>query len=95
MGFALDAMETAFESILDNGELILDEDFMMNQIFADISSRVDPFREYMEYMWMERTSHVVSKKSEDKVLPYDLLRAALFYPTRADIVETDDNCVHN
>ena len=92
MGEALDAMEKAFESILDNCELILDEDFMMNQIFADITERVDPFREYIEYMWMERSGHAVSKKSEDKVLPFDLLRAALFYPTRADIVETDELC---
>ena len=70
---ALDAMEKAFESILDNGNLILDEVFMMNQIFAVISERVDPFREYIKYMWMEKSGHAVSKKSENnKVLPFDL-----------------------
>jgi hypothetical protein len=39
MGKALDAMETAFESVLDNGELILDEDFMMNDLFLELLIR--------------------------------------------------------
>lgn len=42
MGMALDAMEAAFQEIVDNGELLFDEDFMMN-IFSEISNVVDPF----------------------------------------------------
>ena len=42
MGMALDAMEAAFQEIVDNGELLFDEDFMMN-IFSEISNAVDPF----------------------------------------------------
>jgi hypothetical protein len=37
MGKALDLMERAFESIIDNGELMLDEDFMINELFSDIA----------------------------------------------------------
>ena len=50
MGKALDAMEMAFDSILDNGELILDEDFMMNKLFFDLSHTIDPFKEYLDYV---------------------------------------------
>ena len=50
MGKALDLMETAFESILNDGSLIYDEKFMMNSIFAEITESVDPFREYLQYM---------------------------------------------
>ena len=50
MGKALDAMEKAFEQILDNGELIFDEDFMMNQMFVELSETIDPFKRYLEFM---------------------------------------------
>ena len=41
---------------------------MMNKIFVDISESVDPFKEYTDYMCMERTtSNAVGKKAEDKI----------------------------
>jgi hypothetical protein len=43
MGKALVAMEKVFEQILENGELIFDEDFMMNQMFIELSETIDPF----------------------------------------------------
>ncbi len=43
MGKALDAMEHAFEMIVDNGELSLDEEFMMNHLFMDLSDTIDQF----------------------------------------------------
>ena len=94
MGSALDAMEESFEMILDNGELIFDEDFMMNQMFAKLTSTIDPFRQYLEFMFEEKLSSAPSGNDEDKVFPWDLLRAAVFYPSRADIMKTDDLCSH-
>jgi hypothetical protein len=90
MGKALDSMEAAFESILDDGELIVDEDFMMNNLFLDLSETIDPFKEYLEYVFEEKRSIVGS--SGDKVLPWDLLCAELFYPSRADVVQTLKLC---
>jgi hypothetical protein len=89
MGKALDAMEEAFEAIIDNGELILDEDFMMN-IFSELTEKIDPFKDYMEYMFEDKLSSIDAV--EEKVMPWDLLRAAVFYSSRADIVQTDEQC---
>ena len=33
-----------------------------------------------------------SKDNMDKVLPYDEIRAAVFYPNRKDIISTDTLC---
>jgi hypothetical protein len=90
MGKALDAMEHAFEMILDNGELCLDEEFMMNRLFMDLSDTIDPFRAYLEFMFEDKLSK--THWSDEKVLPWDHLRAAVFYPSRADIVQTHDLC---
>eukprot|EP00956_Cyclotella_meneghiniana_P040421 scaffold194930_cov35-Cyclotella_meneghiniana.AAC.1 len=92
MGKALDLMETAFESIINDGSLIYDEDFMMNSIFAEISDTVDPFREYLQYMWVKKSGYTVAGPRDEKVLPVDELRAALFYPSRADMMQTNDLC---
>ncbi len=92
MGKALDLMERAFESILNNGSLIYDEAFMMDSIFAEISETVDPFCKYLKYMWVEKGRYRVDGNQDDKVLPVDKLRAALFYPSHADIMQTDDLC---
>ena len=93
MGKALDLMETSFESIVDDPKLILDEEFMMG-IFSDISDKVDPFQEYLLYMFEEKLSPTISKGSsiDDKVLPYDEVRCAIFYPHRTDIVQTEELC---
>ena len=90
MGKALDAMEYSFEMILNNGELSLDEQFMMNHLFMDLSDTIDPFREYLEFMFEDKLSK--TRWSDEKVLPWDHLHAAVFYPSRADIVKTHDLC---
>jgi hypothetical protein len=85
MGNTFRLMERAFESIIDNGELMLDEDFMMNELFSDIAETVDdPFKTYLEYMFEEKLSN--AGLSGDKVLHWDLLQAAVFFLPRADIV---------
>ena len=67
MGKALDLMERAFESILNNGSLIYDEAFMMDSIFAKISKTVDPFCEYLNYMWVKKGGYRVDGNQDDKV----------------------------
>ena len=68
----------------------MDEDFMMNKLLLDLSETIDPFKEYLEYMFEEKMSIVGS--SGDKVLPWDLLCAELFYPSQADVVQTLKLC---
>ena len=96
MGKALDLMETTFKSIVDDPKLILDEDFMMS-IFSEISETVDPFQEYLTYMFEEKLSPTISKSTsiDDKVLPWDEVRCAIFYPHRTDIVQSEDLCYLN
>ena len=45
-------------------------------------------------MFEEKTLYAVgSRAKKDKVLPWDVCRAAVFFPTRADIMECEDMCV--
>ena len=88
MGKCVDLMEEAFLRIADDGELILNEDYMMN-IFKPIRDTVKPLDEYLTMMFEEKQGNVLSSRLEEgKVLPYDLLRAELIYPTRADVRQT-------
>ena len=58
-------------------ELILNEDYMMN-IFKPIRDTVTPRDEYLTMMFEEKRGNVLSSRlEEDKVLPYDILRAEL------------------
>ena len=93
MGKALDILEDAFEAIIEDPSKFFDEDFMMG-LFSEISDKVDPFKAYLEYMFEEKLGNIVvnSKDEEDKVLPYDEIRAAVFYPNRKDIIQTDTLC---
>ena len=53
MGKVLGTLEKTFEEIVDEPSLFLDEDFMM-EIFAEISEKVDPFQEYILYMFEQK-----------------------------------------
>ena len=92
MGKALDAMEHAFETILDNGELCLDEEFMMERMFEPITSKIPPLREYLEHIFEIKSAMNVNNQHVDAVL-LDMLRAVLFYPTRDDIIQTNNFCL--
>ena len=71
-------------------ELILNEDYMMN-IFKPIRDTVTPRDEYLTMMFEEKRGNVLSSRlEEEKVLPYDILRAELLYPTRVDVRKTVD-----
>ena len=74
--------------IADDGEHILNEDYMMN-IFKPISDTVTPLDEYLTMTFEEKRGNVLSSRlEEDKALPYDLLREELLYPTRAYVWQT-------
>ena len=53
MGKMLDVMEDRFDEISRNGDLLLNEDFMMI-VFVEIVDKVDPFAEYLEFMFTEK-----------------------------------------
>jgi hypothetical protein len=64
MGRVLDIMETAFMEIIDDPSKFLDEDFMMG-LFSEISTQVDPFKAYHEYMFEEKLSNIVENSKLD------------------------------
>ena len=88
MGKLLTCMETAFEATLDDPSLFLDEDFMLNTMFKEISDQVDPFAEYISHMYEQKVTLTVTGANNDNLF-YDDLRAALFYPSHKDIIQTD------
>ena len=89
MGAACELLEHAMVDVAETPELFLDEDFMMN-IFSDLKNKVDPFADYLNYMFTEKSSHPIggSRTQDDKVLPYDILIAELFYPVRNENRQT-------
>ena len=75
----------AFKIVADNGEMLLDEEFMMGMLDPP-EEQLTSFREYCDYMFEQKQSNSQqSRKAEDKVLPWDILHAKLFYPTCSDI----------
>lgn len=87
MCIMVDAMDNAFQAIRADSSLILDEEFMMEKIFSEISSKVDPFKAYLEYSYGQKLSATVGGGA--KVKPYEILREMLFNPSRRDVVGTD------
>ena len=89
---ALDLIDSALGKVMEDGTKLLDEDFMMGML-TPICNKVPPLQDYLDYMFERKTSYVIgSRKEEDQVLPWDDLRAAVFYPTRKDIIQTNDFC---
>ena len=70
----LDLMEDRFEEISKEGYLMMNEDYMM-VMFSSIAIKVDPFAEYLEFMFTEKQSKPVTgcKSNDEKILPYDEL----------------------
>ena len=74
---AVDLIYKAFAEITKEGNEMLYDDFMMN-IFEPLAKKIKPFKEYLTYMFEERQSCTVgSQAEEDKVYPYEFLRAEL------------------
>ncbi len=82
LGKVLDLMEDRFEEISKDGTLLLNEDYMMD-MFSDFADKVDSFADCLQFMFTEKLNKAVGGcvSNDDKVLPYDELRAELFYPS--------------
>ena len=93
MPWTVDLLDDAYGSNLSNPENILNDDFMMN-IFQPIAAKVPPFQDFLTYMFEEKSSNLIGCwKEADKVLPYDEIRASVFYPNRVDIRQSRDLCL--
>ncbi len=58
MGRMVDLMEDAFEKNACDGEMLLNEEFMMN-IFQPIVNQVEPFAEYLEFIFEKKVAHAL------------------------------------
>ena len=86
---AVDLMDKAFAEITKDGNLMLDDDFKMN-IIEPLAKKIKPFKEYLNYMFEERQSCTVGPQAEqDKLYPYYLLRAELYFPKKKEILQSD------
>ncbi len=81
MGLTVDLLKDAFSEIEDDGELILNEELMMN-FFRPILDKISPFQECLQHIFEEKRSFALwSCKDDDQWLPFDELIAELFYPS--------------
>ena len=88
MARVADMLETAMEVVANDGSKMLDEDFIMN-IFQDIVDQVDPFKEYLDFIFEEKQSYPVGSRSKDNaLLSFDQLHAELFYPEHGENLKT-------
>ena len=86
---AMDLMDKAFAKTTKDGNLVLDDDFMI-KVFETLAKKIKPFKEYLTYMFEEQHScPVVSQVEEEKVYPYDLLHAELYFPKRKNILQSN------
>ena len=81
------------EKIAGNGDLMPQEDFMMNT-FCQLQDQIDPIDEYLTFVIEDKMSKPVcsSVALEDKVIPFDLLQAELFYSAKNHNHQTATFC---
>jgi hypothetical protein len=92
MGRAVDLMYNAFAEVESDGELMLDEDFIMN-IFSPLYAELPELKEYLTYYFEENESNVIGSCSHrDCVLAIDLAKCEVFYPTKKENQQTHDLC---
>ena len=73
----------------------------MMSIFQPLIETIPEFATYVEFMFEHKESPTIIKNESNltdfnnsKVLPYDLLRAELFYPTREENIATQTVCIN-
>jgi len=89
MPMSLDLMDDAFELVSIDGNILLDEDFMMG-IFDTLVRTMLPFEEYLNYMFDKKRSRPVgSRAEEDKICPFRLLKTELFCATQRDVLQSN------
>ena len=80
----------AFVKIESDPNHFFDKEFMTT-IYKDVANKVKPFKEYLEYMFEENTCFPFGSKSPlKKILPWDLLRAELFYPVHVKNIQSNE-----
>jgi hypothetical protein len=61
--------------------MLLNGELMMN-IFQPIVNQVEPFAEYLEFIFEKMEAHVLGlQNNNDNWLPFDELRGELFFPS--------------
>jgi hypothetical protein len=94
MGRAVDLTYNAVVEVESDGELMLDEDFIMN-ISSPLYDELPELREHLTYYFEEKESNVTGLFSQGNcVLAIDLAKCELFYPTRIENQQTNDLCVN-
>ena len=59
-------------------------------IFNKKAKKVNPFEEYMEYIFEhKKSSSIGSFKNEENIIPWDVLRCDMMFPTRRDIIQSN------
>ena len=82
-------MDKALYEVMIDGEKLINEGFTMG-LFDGITKDLPPLQEYLYFMSNNKQGSLVgSRKEEDMVFPWDLLRSELFYPTHKDIFDNN------
>jgi hypothetical protein len=88
MANVVDIMDKAFNKVVTDGSKMMNEKFMMD-MFSKLTRKIPPFADYLTYMFSEKRSNLVGPcTKEERVLPWEMVRSEMFYPTRVDLIET-------
>ena len=92
MSVICDLVYDAFALIEEDGEKLLDEEFIMN-IFSPLYNQLPEFEEYLTWYFEEKASYPVGiTNDEERILAMDEARAELFYPTQACNRQSNEFC---
>jgi hypothetical protein len=86
-------MYNAFVEVESDGELMLDEDFIMN-ILSPLYAELPELNKYLTYNFEEKESNVIGSCSQgNRVLAIDLAKCEVFYRTQIENQQMHDLCV--
>ena len=78
MGLCVDLMEKSFLQVAEDGEKLLEENFIM-KIFKPISDKVKPFEDFLTMTFEETTANpMCSVHNDDKVFRMIFLSCSFF-----------------
>eukprot|EP00965_Chrysotila_dentata_P135985 4495606-Pleurochrysis_carterae.AAC.1 len=86
MGRAVDIVEHALESVVEDGQMLLDEESMMG-----VESQLPPLAVYVKYMYCTKLMELAGSSVSEH--HYARLRRELFSPEQEANKETDELCV--
>ena len=89
LAWVIDILYDGFGKVIEQLQRYLRDDFIIDEMWAPVTNKVPPFKNFLTHMYEERTSKTVGHSTEDeKTIPLDELRAAVFYPTHRDIIQS-------